>query len=281
MRFSIGNMSRRRVSFFLILVLATALPEVSNAQDFYPEDSLYNDWEFRIGPYFWLVSLKGEIVEPPGIPDIPPPTQLPNDTRPGYEIDIDFKDFQNSLKFALMLTGQYRSNHLVTQFNFSSFILESEVLSPKGVIFDDNLVKFSYAGGDLGFGYRMVKQKSLDVDLLFGAKFIFFDVNFSSDVNSGKEYEASRSVFWIDPVLCSNIKYRPAARWELVGYIDFGPHFIGGYESYQGIGVVNAILSKHIVASLGYRYYYVDSARDDVLYRGSITGLLVRLCAQF
>ena len=143
-------------------------------------------------------------------------------------------------------------------------------------------MNFTYIGGDFGIGYRLIKRKRLDVDLLVGGeKFIYFDVGLSTSLLSRRDYGINRSVLWLDPVLCTNIKYRPHPRWEFVGYADIGPEFIDGYSTYQGIGVLNFVVSKHFMLSGGYRYYYVDSEREDVLYRGSIKGILLRFCAQF
>lgn len=180
-----------------------------------------------------------------------------------------------------MLTGQYRNDFLVTQFNFSSFVIESELITPKEFLLVDNMVNFTYIGGDFGVGYRLVKRKHLDLDILLGAKFVYFDLGLSTSLLGRREVNLSRSTLWLDPVLGMNIKYRPHPRWEFVGYGDFGPEFIDGYNTYQGIGILNFVVSKHFMVSGGYRYYYVDNQTNDVIYRGSINGMLFRFCAQF
>ena len=215
-------------------------------------DSTWNDWNFRISPFFWYMGFKGTIYRPPQ------PTQMPQPPPPKYDIDVGFKDIRSSIKFALMLAGQYRNKHVVTQFNFSSLILESEAITPLELVLTDNIVNLKYFGGDLGLGYRFVKNPKFEFDALLGLKFVYFDIGLSSKaVGIPIDYERSKG--WVDSFLGTNIKYMPHPRIELTGYADFGPPLADDINSYQFIAGASYLFSKTFfvicrLSSLSYRF---------------------------
>jgi hypothetical protein len=144
---------------------------------------LWSQWNLRIAPYFWLIGLKGQVTvapKPAQLPLIPPPPEQLPDGEYIYDIDLSFKDISNSLKFALMLAGQYKFERIVTQFNVSSLILESTAKGPFDFILQGNTLHFTYVGGDLGAGYRVVRNNKLEFDVLLGLKFVYFSTMLES-----------------------------------------------------------------------------------------------------
>ena len=111
-------MVKRLIILFFILCSLFGQANNLQAQSKQELDSIWSDWNFRISPYFWYIGLEGTIYRPPQ------PVTTPEPPPPKYDIDVSFKDIKNSIKFALMLAGQYKSKHIVTQFNFSSLVLE-------------------------------------------------------------------------------------------------------------------------------------------------------------
>ena len=237
-------------------------------------DSTWNEWNFRISPFFWYLGFKGTIYRPPQ------PSTMPEPPPPRYDIDVGFRDISSKIKFALMLAGQYRNKHIITQFNFSSLILESEAITPKEILLENNNINLKYVGGDFSLGYRAVKNSKFEFDPLLGVKFIYFDIGLSSEV-IGVPLENERSRFWYDPFIGANLKYRPHQRVELAGYVDFGPPLVDDINSYQLMAGASYHFTKTFLVSLGYRLYHLDFPADEAIFNGNMKGWLMRLGFQF
>ena len=266
-----NNLPEIRCSTLILMtLLLTAFS--AKAQNEVNLDSILNSWNFRIGPYFWFTGFSGEIIRPPvpSIMPVPPPKK---------EIDVGFKDVSNSIKFAAMLTGQFRTRQVVAQFNFTSLILESEAFAPEELILVDNKLKLSYFSGDFGAGYRILKDGKFDLDALVGLKFLYFKVGASTNLLDTIPITGERDYLWVDPVLGLNFKYRPHPRIELVSYYDIGP-LVSDF-TWQFMGGVNCNISKHFFASLGYRHLFLEAPKEKAIYIGHIKGLMLRLGVQF
>lgn len=236
-------------------------------------DSLWNDWNFRINPYFWMIGLKGEIVRPPQPTN---PIEVPS-----YDIDVGFKDIASSIKFALMLSGQYKTEKLVAQFNFSTLILESRAITPAELILQGSTIKLNYYSGDLGMGYRIIKNGKYELDVLGVLKFIKFDIGLSTNLGGSVPIEGERGQGWMDPSLGVNFKYRPFPRTEFGFYGDIGSTIFATDFSYQTMMGFSYLFSKLFLATIGYRYYYLNIPDDEAIYNGSVKGLVLRIGFQF
>ena len=274
-KYDLNEMSRKVFIWFLaFFCLFAQLPDLQ-AQDQYKLDSAWNNWKFRISPYFWLIGFKGTIYRPPQ------PTQLPNPPPPKYDIDVGFKDIRNSIKFALMLSGQYRNKHIITQFNLSSLILESEAITPKELLLQNNIINLTYFGGDFGFGYRAYVRSKFEVDALLGLKFIYFKIGLSTNLVGNVPIQGERSKLYIDPVIGTNLIYRPHPKVEFVCYADIGPQITDNVKSYQVALSTNYFFTKTFSISTGYRFYHVDFPKDEAIFIGNIKGWIMRLGFQF
>lgn len=248
------------------------------------KDSTWHDWNLRIAPYVWLLGIKGQIAidpDPVQLPELPiPPEQLPSGYSV-YEIDLSFQEIVNSLKFALMLSGQYHFNRIVTQFNVSSLVLESDGITKWDYIFQNNTVRLAYAGGDLGIGYRVVPREKFKMDLLLGLKFVYFKVGLTTDLIGQKPVSAELSNFWGEPVLGMNISYRPLRWLELLGYGDVGPTLYNNKWTYQYVTSANFLITKHFYMTAGYRNYYVEGPIQEMSFTGTLSGMLIKFGFQF
>ena len=240
-------------------------------------DSTWNQWNVRLAPYLWILGIKGQIALPPepaNLPDIPPPIeQLPS----GYsihDIDISPKEVINSLKFALMLSGHFHIKRFVTQFNVSSIVLESTFKAPFDWAFQDNLFRLAYAGGDLGFGYRVVKSRKFEFDLLLGLKFVYSKIGITTDIFGSYPVSIKVDRFWTDPVLATNFSYSPHKRIELAAYGDLGPNLLNDNFTYQFSFHANVFITRFFYMSAGYRKSYLDFAVKESFFAGSCRELM-------
>ena len=100
-----------------------------------------------------------------------------------------------------MLAGQYKNKHIVTQFNFSSLVLESEAITPLELVLQDNIVNLTYMAGDLGIGYRIVKKPKFEFDALLGMKLMYFRIGLKTKLAGIVPIEGERDKLWVDPVI--------------------------------------------------------------------------------
>lgn len=233
----------------------------------------YNNWNFRISPYFWFVGFKGTIYRPPQ------PTLLP-DPEPSKEIDVSYGDIHNHLKFALMIAGEYRGKNLTFQFNSSSIVLQSEFFTPLEILLQGIVVNFTFSSGDASVGYRIIKSDKIDLDAIIGLKFVFFKLKAGANLLGIKDLQGERSWFLIDPVFGYKFRYRPTRKIEIMSYGDIG--FILGNElSYQLFAGATYKFTKVFHTSIIYRYWALDVPSEEAIYVGSIKGWMLRIGFQF
>ena len=260
--------------FLLLLIISFAIVSDSQAKNKHPEDSTWNNWNFRISPYFWFIGFEGTIYRPPY------PTHYP-EPKPSYDIDVSFKEIKNSIKFAAMLAGQYRNKKMVAQFSFSSLILEGEAITPLELVLQDISYRFDFYSGDFTVGYRLVRNRKIELDIVGGLKFIYFRVGGRTNIAGRWEFEIDRKIAWLDPVLGANFRYRPHKRIEFATYADIGSRLFGTDLSYQFIGNVNVFISRTFFITMGYRIWGVDHPTEEAIYTGKVKGWIVRLGFQF
>ena len=264
--------NKRLLRFFFPVIFLVSLYGHSQQE----LDSLkWNDWNFRISPYIWLVGFKGEIYRPPY------PVTAPEPSPPKYDIDIGFRDIRNSIKFIMMLGGQYRGEQWVAQFNSSALIIENEAITPLELLLQDNVVELTYIGGDFEVGYRVLKNPKFELDALLGLKFIYFGVDVTSNIGGKREVQGARDVGWIDPVLGANFRYNPTRKIGFIGYADFGIPVFGTDRSFQFIGAAQYHFTKTFYTSIGYRHYDIKIPEEDAIFNGSIRGFILHLGFQF
>lgn len=277
--------SIRKYSILLVILLLFFPAKCLISQDSIStpiDHNIYDDWHFRLSPYAWFINIKGELVTPfvPTEPGVPPPSQLPEE-EPRFNIDLSFQDIRSSLKFASMISGQYRNKHIIIQFNSSILILEGSGITPLELLIQNTELKLWYYSGDLGIGYRFLTKPKIEIDGLLGTKFLYTKVRLNTEFLNKVEVETTRDKFWYNPVLGINVYYRPIDRLELGLYADIGTRFKVGDLTTQFMFVVNGMITKWFYLSLGYRYYYVDVPREDAVLTGNIRGFVFKIGFQF
>ncbi|WP_422359826.1 hypothetical protein [Reichenbachiella sp.] len=232
----------------------------------------FNKWDFRISPFFWYIGIEGQVNAPPK------PSNLP-EIQPIIDIDLNFKDISHSIKFALMLSGDYRGDWLVSKFNFMSLVLDTDAVTPREILLRDVNLKFHYFSGDLAFGYLFLDRKKLDMEAFVGVKvasikarvkgtFLVFPV------------EGERHTIWFDPMIAYRVRYFPIRRLELMGYVDYGVRF-WKHQTYQLNSEAVFHFSKLFYMSLGYRTWGAKADIEDVAYSGRLKGWISRIGFQF
>ena len=74
---------------------------------------------------------------------------------------------ENPSTVSRVLNGVYKGKYLIGQINLSSLILESEAITPLELIVQDTKIKLDYFSGDLDFGYRVIRNKKLNIYAIY------------------------------------------------------------------------------------------------------------------
>ena len=267
-----SELLKRRSKAIIIFLILLGISFPSIAQD---KSNELGQWNFRISPYFWFLSLKGTIYKPPV------PTLAPELEQPEYDIDVSFREIAAHLKFAIMAAGEYRHNRFITQFNVASVILDGDAITPLDFIIQDVYLHFGYVAGDLTAGHHFIMNDKLEIAGMAGLKFIYFEIKGSASLLGKVDFDGERDLFWIDPVLGARIKYKPYKRIELATYSDIGGFILGNELNYQFIGTANYIVSKWFLVSLGYRLWGLKVDENRAIYNGSVKGIVLRVGFQF
>ena len=262
----------QKVKSWIILFILLGISFSASAQKKKRE---IDHWNFRLSPYFWFFGFKGTIYKPP-VPALTPELQPPE-----YEIDISFKEVAAHLKFAIMAAGEYRHKRFVTQFNVTSVILDGDAVTPFDYIFQDVYLHFGYVSGDLTAGHHFIFNDKLEIAAMAGLKYMYFDLKGSASLLGRVDFTGERDFLWLDPVLATRIKYKPHKRIELATYSDIGGFIVGQDLNYQFIGSANYIISNWFLVSLGYRIWGIKVDKDEALYNGRISGMVIRVGFQF
>ncbi|WP_115460564.1 DUF481 domain-containing protein [Winogradskyella aurantiaca] len=261
----------------LVCIVMTVLGvSVLSAQDSIPEPKTveyYSDYKFKVSPFFWFLGLKGEIIAPPQPSTLPEPP-------PRYQVDLSFSDLSSSIRFITMMGMDYKGEHFIIRANVTSLILEGQAITPLQIITEGVDYRFTYLTSEITGGYRILKNPKLDLDVLLGVRMLYTKITGETDI-VGVTFTGERQVFWWDPILGFQIKYRPHERLELTGYTDFGP--IRNVDSYQFQAQAIYHLTKTFSMALGYRNYYINSEAEEkeTIYKGRVYGPFARLGFQF
>jgi hypothetical protein len=264
------------VIFLFLICLFTIRVYPQEAEETETEKD-WESWHFNASPYFWFVGLNGTLI----VPEAPPvPGTFPEEEVREIEIDIGFKDVKNSIKYAMMFSGQYRNERISVVMNYTHLILQGEAITPYELVIQGTEYRFRHVSGDLSFQYRLIKTKKWNIDAGFGVKFLSDKaealVNFPVDTS----IDLNRSVSWVDPVISTVIKYIPHPKVEIAAYVDFGSGLIGD-RSYQTIAGITYRFTPLFHMTAGYRVWGVKKDLDTSVFKGNLNGWITRVGFRF
>lgn len=253
---------------FAFFHLSQMMAQSSDSLDY----KKFNNWNVRVSPFFWYVGIEGQVSAPPE------PSNLP-EINPVIDIDLSFKELSHSIKFAMMISGDYRGKWLVSKFNFMSLILDTDAVTPYEILLRDVNLKLHYFSGDAALGYLFMNRKKIDMEAFVGIKVASIKASVKGTVIVFP-MKAERHTLYIDPMLAYRIRYFPFKRLELMGYADYGMRF-WKYQSYQMNSEAIFHFSKLFYMSLGYRVWGVKTDIDEASYSGRLKGWISRIGFQF
>jgi hypothetical protein len=267
-------MKRAGIIFFALLFFGLSTPLLAQKKS-KEEKKGFHEWNLRLSPYFWFVNLNGTSHRPPV------PANLPEPPPPSYQIDVSFKELSSSIKFAMMLNGEYRIKRISTVFNYASLILEGSAVTPLEIILQGIETRLEYHSGDISVGYRAIKSDKWELDFYGGVKFVYLGISASTNIGGFLPIEGSRSENYVDPIIGVRVVYRPIPRLDIGLYTDIGGSFSESEINNQVIASASFAVSRNVIITAGYRYWAIDLTREDAIFSGSIYGWVTRIGFQF
>jgi len=265
----------RLTKFFVILAtMALSLVGLASLVSAEEKPDPKRGWEFQVAPYFWFVSMDGNI------------------TAKGQksDVDTDFSDVWDELNIAGMVTFDARKGN----WGFLGDIIYADLGKSKSVggIDIDPTVKLAWvtAGGFYRLGTWKLSDAAgkdvpvVTVDGLFGARYTHLDVNL--DIKDFTNRSSNKS--WLDPLVGVRAFFDLSEHWMLSLHGNVGGFGVGSditWETLGGIGYRFRLFSKENNARAvgGYRAVHQDytdgSGNDkfewDVTLHGPILGLVI------
>jgi hypothetical protein len=239
------------------------------------KEATLDNWNFRIGPYFWFIGIDATLQKPPV------PSNLPEYSDRDFNISKTFSEVKNSIKFAFLINTDYQKNRWLGVLNATSLILEGDAVTPKELIVEGVNYRFAFAFGEAMAGYQVISKPKFKLDMLGGAKVFYSSISGRGEFVGDKNFEDGRTITWVEPIIATRLKYIANPRIEFLAYIDYGP--IRSAEELTNQWTINAnfLLNKWLYVSPGYRYWLFRKTSDESIFNGQFYGFYFRVGAQF
>jgi hypothetical protein len=204
-------------------------------------------WEFAVTPYLWASGAKTKIETPQG-EDI--------------KVDQSFGDILDDLKFALM--GAFEAKH-------GRFVsVQDLIYLSLGTSADGHIGPIPIeADADLKslvtthlFGYRVVDEGPMFVDLFAGGRITSIKVDLDIDTPLGSVHRDNKKTQF-GPVIASRFRAPLGGKWGAAVYGDLGGFGVGADISWELLGTIQYDLSDRWRLAAGWRHFYAKQSKND------------------
>lgn len=208
---------------------------------------------FTIAPYAWLAGINGEL----GVRDL------------SADVDISFTDLLSKVRFAAMGTFEFGYDHWLGILDgVYSSVHQEETPSVGRLTADiDMHQRMLITNALLGYSFRV--RPDLALDLFAGSR--IWHVNTSlrlSGEDVGRQRQRIRT--FADAIGGARVRWEPAQRWYLSLAGDGGAGASDGTA--EGMGTAGYDVSRHWNVFVAYRYLYENYRRNDLSFKGHLSG---------
>ena len=218
-------------------------------------------WKFATIAYVWFAGAQGQ-------------TDVIGPAEP-VGLDLSFGDVLNSLKFAFMGAAEARRDRIVILGDLTFIHLDTKKgLGIRDPDFLEAELDSRTAEITLLGGYRVLNSRSVDLDLLAGARMNFFKASLELEGPS-RSAEGSETQNWLDPVVAARAKAPLGGKWGLSLYGDLGGIIFGSDITWQGTATVDYQINRKMSVGAGWRHFKVHYDRGDFLYDVAQSGPLI------
>jgi hypothetical protein len=210
-----------------------------------PASSGASDWEFAVTPYLWASGFKAKIETPQG---------------ENIKVDESFTDILGDLKFALMGAFEVKHGRFVSVQDLMYLSLGTSGSGPLGFVdvdVDEKLLATSHL-----FGYRVVDNGPMYVDLLAGGRITSIKVDLDIDTPL-QSFHRSRKKTEFGPMIASRARFPLSDKWGVGLYGDVGGFGVGADLSWQLLGTVQYDIHDRWRLLGGWRHFYAKQTKNN------------------
>lgn len=232
-----------------------------------------DEWTFAIAPYLWAAGLQGDI----GLFG-----------REPVEVDMNFRDILNDLKFGGMVVGEAHNGTWGVSSDLMYVKTEAEESITRDIqnvpaALSANVTTDSFMGTLMG-ELRAIETDVITLDVMAGGRLWYVANDISAELKAdGSEvanFSGDDSEIWVDPML--GVKTRIdtdsplyLTAWGMVGGFGAGSDF-----AWDALGGVGWEWNDWLSTVVGYRALGVDYENDgfvyDVTQQGFFLGAVIR-----
>lgn len=204
-------------------------------------------WEVSFTPYLWMSGMKIDIETPQG---------------ENIEVDDSFTDILGDLKFTFMGAMEVKHGRFVSVQDIIFISMGSSADGQIGPVpieaeVDERLISTTHL-----FGYRVVDEGPMFVDLFAGARFSSIKVEVELDLPQ-QTVERDTKKTEVGPVIASRVRFPLSEKWGIAVYGDLGGFGVGADLSWQLLGTVQYEISDRWRLAAGWRHFSATQEKND------------------
>jgi hypothetical protein len=204
-------------------------------------------WEVSFTPYLWMSGMKIDIETPQG---------------ETVEVHDSFTDILGDLKFAFMGAMELKHGRFVSVQDIIFISMGSSADGHIGPVpieaeVDERLISTTHL-----FGYRVVDEGPMFVDLFAGARFSSIKVDVELNLPQ-LTVERDTKKTEIGPVIASRVRFPLSDKWGIAVYGDLGGFGVGADLSWQLLGTVQYEISDRWRLAAGWRHFSATQEKND------------------
>lgn len=215
-------------------------------------------WKFATIGYAWFAGAEGK-------------TDVIGPVEP-VDLDLSFGDVIKAFKFAFMGAAEARRDRLIILGDLTFIHLDAkEGIGIRDPDFLEAELDSRTAEITLVGGYRVVNDKSFNLDLLAGGRMNFFKTTLQLE-GPVRSAEGSNKQKWLDPLIAARATAPLGGKWSMAFYGDVGGIIFGSDITWQGVATVDYQISRKMTLGAGWRYFKVNYDNGDFLYNVAQSG---------
>jgi hypothetical protein len=226
-------------------------------------------WSFRVSPYFWMTSLKGDV----GVGKRLPPAK----------VDIDFNQIFDAIDWShppVMLSGEVRYDRFAFVTDFIDVKLEdsqSPTIGPVSLKTDATL---TLAIWTFGGSYRLLQQGPATLDVMAGGRLWNLDGTLKlKGPRRGRNFSGNQT--WVDPIVGVSGRVDLGSGFALQAEGDVGGFGVGADSDWQVVGALQYQVSNWLSLDAGYRYLTVNYSNGGFRLDASMSGPIIGASFRF
>lgn len=231
----------------------TTIPNLTDAA--HATATTEGGWRYGTSVYIWATDLSGDLT-------------VRGRTVP---VDIGFDKLLDHIDYAFMGTFEVGKDRwsLLTDLFYAKLSAGNHIRNSRAESELEQLI------GNLALNYRWIDTGTTRFDTYAGARLNWMETDVSIKHPSGKTWNGSGDLTWIDPVIGIRFQQDLSEKWFLRTVADIGGFGVSSDLTWQAMAAVGYRVSEHGSLGIGYRALGTDYTHNNLTYDIVSHGLLL------